>query len=93
MSSRTKITLFKKLQENTTKQDQKLEGETIKKLQSETTLEIEKLGKRSGVIYASINNRMQVTEERISGAVHTVENIDTAVRENAKGKKLLTQNI
>ena len=32
-------------------------------------------------------------EERISGAEDTIENIDTTVKENAKSKKLLTQNI
>jgi hypothetical protein len=30
---------------------------------------------------------------RISGAEDSIENIDTNVKENAKGKKLLTQNI
>ena len=64
--------------------------ETIKKSQRETTLELENLGKRSGVIDASITNRIQEIEERISGAE---ENIDTTVKENAKSKKLLTQNI
>jgi hypothetical protein len=39
--------------------------ETINKLQSETTLEIEDLGKRSGAIDASITNRIQEIEERI----------------------------
>ena len=32
-------------------------------------------------------------EERILGAEDTIENIDTTVKENAKCKKLLTQNI
>ena len=32
-------------------------------------------------------------EERISGADDSIENIDTKVKENAKSKKLLTQNI
>ena len=50
---------LKELQENITKhvkelnktiQDIKMEGETIKKSQRETTLEIENLGKKSGVI-------------------------------------------
>jgi hypothetical protein len=36
---------------------------------------------------------MQEVEVRISGAEDTVENIDTKVKENAKDKKLLTQNI
>ena len=59
----------------------------------ETTLELENLGKRSGVIDASITNRIQETEERISGAEDKTENIDATVKENAKCKKLLTQNI
>ena len=70
-----------------------MELETIKKSQSETTLEIENLGKSSGVIDASITNRIQEIEEGISGAEDTIENIDTTVKENAKSKKLLTQNI
>ena len=76
---------------NKTIQDLKMEIETIKKSQRETTLEIENLGKRSGVIDASITNRIQEIEERISGAEDTIENIDTTVKENAKCKKLLTQ--
>jgi uncharacterized coiled-coil protein SlyX len=49
--------------------------------------------KRSGVIDASITNRIQKIEERISGAEDTIENIDTTVKEYAKCKKFLTQNI
>ena len=67
-----------------------MEITTIKKSQRETIMEIENLGKRSGVIDASITNRI---EERIAGAEDTIENIDTTVKENAKSKKLLTQNI
>jgi hypothetical protein len=52
-----------------------LEIETIKKSQRETTLEIEILGKKPGVIDTSITNRIQETEERISGAEYTIENI------------------
>jgi hypothetical protein len=70
-----------------------MERETIKKSQREKTLELENLGKRSGVIDASITNRIQETEERISGAEDSIENIDTTVKENAKCKKILTQNI
>ena len=40
-----------------------------------------------------IINRIQEIEERISGAEDTIENIDTIVKENAKCKNLLTQNI
>jgi hypothetical protein len=70
-----------------------MEIETIRKSQREISLEIQNLGKRSGVIDISITNRIQEIEERISGALDTIENIDTTVRENAKSKKLLTQNI
>ena len=78
---------------NKTIQDLKMEVETIKKSQRETTLELENLGKRSGVIDASITNRIQEIEERISGAEDTIENIDTTVKESAKCKNFLTQNI
>ena len=74
-------------------QDLKTEIETIKKPQRETTLELESLGRRSGVIEASITNRIQEIEERISGAENTIENIDTRIKENAKCKNLLTKNI
>jgi hypothetical protein len=70
-----------------------MEVETIKKSQKETTLETENLGKRSGVIHTRINNKIQEIEERISGVEDTIENSDTIVKENAKCKKLLTQNV
>jgi hypothetical protein len=70
-----------------------MEIETIKKSQRETTLEIENLGKRSGVMDASITNRIQEIGQRISRAEDTIKNIDTAVKENTKFKKLLTQNL
>ena len=44
-------------------QDLKTEVETTKKSQRDTTLEIENLGKNSGVIDANINNRIQEIEE------------------------------
>jgi hypothetical protein len=50
---------------NKTIQDQKMEVETIKKTQSETTLEIETLGKKSGTIDSRMSNRIQEMEERI----------------------------
>jgi predicted nucleic acid-binding Zn-ribbon protein len=71
---------------NKTIQDLKIELETIKKSQRETTLELKNLGKRSGVIDACITNRIQEIEERISGAEDNIENIDTTVKENAKSK-------
>ena len=45
-------------------------------------MEIENLGKRSESIDASITNRIQEIEERISGAEDTIENIDITVKEN-----------
>jgi predicted nucleic acid-binding Zn-ribbon protein len=71
----------------------KTEIETIKKSQKETTLELDNLGKRSQVIDASITNRIEEIEERISDAKDTIENIDTTVKENAEIKKLQNQNI
>jgi hypothetical protein len=44
-------------------------------------VEIENLGKQSGVIDESITNRIQEIEERISSAEDTKENIDTAVKD------------
>jgi hypothetical protein len=75
---------------NKTTWDLKMEIETIKKSQRETILEIENLRKRPGVIDASITNRIQEIEERISGTEDTIENIDTTVKENPKCKKLQT---
>ena len=64
-----------------------MEVETIKKSQRETTLEIENIGKKSGDISASITNRIQEIEERISGAEDTIENIDTTIKEKVKLKR------
>jgi prefoldin subunit 5 len=44
---------------NKTIQDLKMEIETIKKSQRETTLEIENLGKKSGLIDSNITNKIQ----------------------------------
>jgi DNA anti-recombination protein RmuC len=81
---------LKELQVNTTKQvmelnkniqDLKMEVETIKKTQSETTLVIDILGKKSGTIDASISNRIQ---ERIADTQDFIENMDTTIKENEK---------
>ena len=69
---------------NKTILDIKREVDTIKKTQSEATLEIETLGKRSGTIDASITHRVQEIEDRISGPEDTIENVDTTVNENAE---------
>jgi hypothetical protein len=76
---------------NKTMQDLKRERETIKKIQRETTLEIETLGKKSWTIDESIRDRIQEMEERISGAEDSIENMDTTIKENAKCKKILTK--
>jgi hypothetical protein len=78
---------------NKTILDLKREVDTIKKTQSEATLEIETLGKNSGTIDASISNRIQEMEERISGAEDSIENIGTTIKKNGKCKKILSQNI
>lgn len=72
---------------NKTMLDLKREVDTIKKTQSEATLEIETLGRKSGTIDVSISNRIQEMEERISGAEDSIENIGTTIKENAKCKK------
>jgi len=74
-------------------QELKMEIETIKKAQRETTLEVENLGKRSGVIDVNITNRIQEIKETISGTEDTIENIDTTIKDNGKWKKLLARNI
>ena len=65
----------------------------VKKSQREKILAIENLRKKSGAIDASITNKIQEIEERISGANDTIESIDTTVKENAKCKQLLTKSI
>ena len=96
------LQVLKEKQGNTTKQvmemnksilDLKREVDTIKKTQREATLEIETLGKKSGTIDSSISNRIQEMEERIAGAEDFIENIGTTIKENAKCKKILSQNI
>ena len=90
------VEVLKEKQENTSKQvmemnktilELKGEVDTIKKTQSKATLEIETLGKRSGTIDASISNRIQEMEERISGAKDSIENISTTIKENGKSKR------
>ena len=68
-------------------------GRNIKKSQNEITLDTGNLGKKSGVMDLSINNRIQEIEGRISDAEDIIESIDTIFKENKKCKKLLTQNL
>ena len=48
-------------------QDLKVEIDIIKKTQMQSNLDMENLGIRSGIADVSITNRIQETEERISG--------------------------
>jgi hypothetical protein len=72
---------------NKTIQNLKMEVETIKRSQRETILEVGNLGKRSGVIDASITIRIQEIEERMSGVEDTIENTDTTIKENVKCRR------
>jgi hypothetical protein len=54
-------------------QDFRREIEGIKKMQTETTLGLENIGKRIGTTNVSITNRIQEIEERISGIEDTIE--------------------
>ena len=72
---------------NKTIQDLKNGSRNIKKSQRETTLEIENLGKRYGAIDASITNRIQEVEERISGAEDTIENIVSTMSKRMQNGK------
>jgi hypothetical protein len=72
---------------------QYLKIEIIQKSQRETTLEIENLGKRSGVIDGSITNRTQELRERISGSEDTIKKTLTQQSKKMKNKKISIQNI
>jgi hypothetical protein len=78
---------------NKTIHDVNIEVETIKKTQTETTVKIEILGKKSGIIDVSISNIIQKIKERTSGAEDSIGNMNRTIKGNAKCKKILTQNI
>ena len=59
----------------------------------EVTLEMENLGKRTGTTDTSITNKIQEIEEELSGIEDTIEEMDASIKQNAKYKKFLTQNI
>jgi hypothetical protein len=77
-------------EENKTGQDLKVEIQIIKKIQTEGILEMENLEKITRVRDASITNRIQTIEERISGVDDTIEENDTSAKENVKSKRFLT---
>ena len=74
-------------------QDSKTNTETKKKTQTERILETESMRKWSGTANASIKNRIQEMEERLSNAKDTIKEMDSLVKENIKSNKNLTQNI
>ena len=78
---------------NKTIQDLIMELETTKKSQRDTTLEIENLGKNSRVLDTSISNRLEELDEGISDAEDTIESIDSTIKENAKCRNRVTQNM
>ena len=56
-------------------------------------LEMENLGKRTRTTDISITNRIHEMEERITDIEDMTEEINIQVKENAKSKKFMTQNI
>ena len=74
---------YKEIQENTIKQVKKMnkntvkvmkmEIEAIKKTQTEATLEMENLGRRTGNTESNITNTIHVMKERISIIEGTIE--------------------
>ncbi|KAL6084520.1 hypothetical protein STEG23_004211 [Scotinomys teguina] len=74
-------------------QDLKIKIKTIKKVQTEGSLEMENLTKLTGTTDTSTTNRMQEMEQGISDVEDTIERIDSSVKENTKAKKVITQNI
>jgi restriction endonuclease len=67
--------------------------EEMKKTQTEVILEMEILSKRTETTDASITNRIQEIEKRISGIKDRIVEINTLVKESIKSKMFLTQNI
>ena len=59
----------------------------MKNSQRETTLEIENFEKKSEVINANINNRIQEIEERISGAEDSIGNIEKKLSKKMQNAK------
>ncbi|KAL6067280.1 hypothetical protein STEG23_006118 [Scotinomys teguina] len=74
-------------------QDLKTEREAIRKTLMGGMLEMENLSKQTGTTGASITNRVEEIEERISGIKDMIEEIDLSVKENTKAKKVITQNV
>lgn len=67
--------------------------EAINKPVIEPNLGMEKVEKRTGTTHTINTNRMEEMEERISGVEGIVEGMSISVKESAKSKNFLTQNI
>lgn len=50
------------------------------------------LGTQPGIPEASLTNRLEKMEERISGIEDTIEEMDTLVKKKVKSKNLLAEN-
>ena len=61
-------------------------GNRDKKTQTETILEMEKPGKRTGTTDINITNRIHEMEERISDIEDIIDEINALVKEKAKSK-------
>ena len=64
-----------------------MEVETIKRSLRGTTLEIEIVRQKSGAIDASITNRFQEMEERISSAEDSIEHMDQQIKKTQNVKR------
>jgi hypothetical protein len=78
---------------NKTIQDLKREVETIKKIQKETTLEIEILGKKSGTIDACNTNRIQEKGTQNPRCRRFHREYEHNNQRKCKMQKILTQSI
>jgi hypothetical protein len=72
-------------------QDLKMKIESIKKTQTEEILEMENLGRRTGITDVSITNRIQEMEEKMLVREDIIEEIYTTVKENVKLKQFMRQ--
>ena len=71
-----------------TVQDLKVETEASKKTKSETILEVENLGMKTGSRHDHYQQNTEM-EWRISGVEDTIKEIDSLVKENANTKLFL----
>ena len=73
---------------NKTVQDPKMEIETIKKTQLKPLWKCKNPGEQTETTDASITNRTQQMDKRVSGFGDMIEEIDTLVNKNVKSKTI-----